>query len=288
MTDNTGNQIGTTVKYLPFGETRATVTVPTDKLFTGQRPDGTGLYYYNARYYDPTIGRFISPDTIIQSMANPQCFNRYSYCLNNPLKYTDPSGFNVKIGGIDVEDPSCMDASIILQMTPEQQKEFFAALQAWLAARETAPTDTQKLMDSDTTYTVQLGDINPNLDSIYDSKTNTITINGNYLEDASWWTGRSLLPAIYDASYTISPNKLSQFFITMAEVTPKILWYPVVVITTGAGAVLFITGLVTFNPLMAYGGYIIGANGYNGLALWVYNATNGQWNWPTIPGVPKP
>jgi hypothetical protein len=42
--------------------------------------------------YDPTIGRFISPDTVIQSMANPQCFNRYSYCLNNPLKYTDPSG----------------------------------------------------------------------------------------------------------------------------------------------------------------------------------------------------
>jgi hypothetical protein len=42
--------------------------------------------------YDPTIGRFISPDTVIPNPANPQCFNRYSYCLNNPLKYTDPSG----------------------------------------------------------------------------------------------------------------------------------------------------------------------------------------------------
>jgi RHS repeat-associated protein len=92
MTNQTGNQIGDTVKYLPFGETRANPDIPTDKLFTGQRLDGTGLYYYNARYYDPTIGRFISPDTVIQSMANPQCFNRYSYCLNNPLKYTDPSG----------------------------------------------------------------------------------------------------------------------------------------------------------------------------------------------------
>jgi RHS repeat-associated protein len=91
VTDNAGNQIGTTVKYLPFGETRLG-SVPTNKLFTGQRLDGTGLYYYNARYYDPTIGRFISPDTMIQNPANPQCFNRYSYCLNNPLKYTDPSG----------------------------------------------------------------------------------------------------------------------------------------------------------------------------------------------------
>ena len=44
------------------------------------------------RMYDPTIGRFISPDPYIQDWENSQNFNRYSYCLNNPLKYTDPSG----------------------------------------------------------------------------------------------------------------------------------------------------------------------------------------------------
>jgi hypothetical protein len=43
MTDTSGNQIGTTVKYLPFGGTRSG-GVPTDKLFTGQRLDATGLY----------------------------------------------------------------------------------------------------------------------------------------------------------------------------------------------------------------------------------------------------
>jgi RHS repeat-associated protein len=57
MTDDTGDSLGA-IKYLPFGETRSG-SVPTDKLFTGQRLDDTGLYYYNARYYDPTIGRFI-------------------------------------------------------------------------------------------------------------------------------------------------------------------------------------------------------------------------------------
>jgi RHS repeat-associated protein len=93
MTDQTGNQIGDTVKYLPFGETRANPNIATDKLFTGQRLDSTGLYYYNARYYDPTIGRFISPDIFIQIPSYSQSFNRYSYCLNNPLKYTDPSGY---------------------------------------------------------------------------------------------------------------------------------------------------------------------------------------------------
>jgi RHS repeat-associated protein len=58
----------------------------------GGRLDATGLYYYNARYYDPTIGRFITPDTVIQSRINPLCLNRYSYGLNNPLKSIDPSG----------------------------------------------------------------------------------------------------------------------------------------------------------------------------------------------------
>ena len=46
----------------------------------------------NARYYDPELGRFIQPDTVIPDLSNPQSYNRYSYCVNNPLRYTDPTG----------------------------------------------------------------------------------------------------------------------------------------------------------------------------------------------------
>ena len=46
----------------------------------------------NGRLYDPVIGRVFSPDNYVQMPFNSQNFNRYSYCLNNPLKYTDPSG----------------------------------------------------------------------------------------------------------------------------------------------------------------------------------------------------
>jgi hypothetical protein len=46
----------------------------------------------NARLYDPAVGRFIYPDPVVQSPDNSQNYNRYAYCLNNPLKYTDPSG----------------------------------------------------------------------------------------------------------------------------------------------------------------------------------------------------
>ena len=48
--------------------------------------------YYRARYYHPALGRFISADTLVPSPSDPQSLNRYSYVLNNPLKYTDPSG----------------------------------------------------------------------------------------------------------------------------------------------------------------------------------------------------
>jgi len=61
--------------------------------FTGQRLDGdTGLLYYGARYYDPALGMFLSPDTLVPEPGNPQALNRYSYVYNNPLRYTDPNG----------------------------------------------------------------------------------------------------------------------------------------------------------------------------------------------------
>jgi RHS repeat-associated protein len=50
------------------------------------------LYNMNGRLYDPVVGRFLSADNYVQAPGFTQSFNRYSYCLNNPLKYTDPDG----------------------------------------------------------------------------------------------------------------------------------------------------------------------------------------------------
>ncbi|MEZ4868012.1 MAG: polymorphic toxin-type HINT domain-containing protein [Caldilineaceae bacterium] len=55
------------------------------------------MYYYNARYYDPEIGQFISPDTVVPDPTNLFAYNRYMYSFGNPLKYNDPSG----------HDPQC-------------------------------------------------------------------------------------------------------------------------------------------------------------------------------------
>lgn len=80
--------------YTPFGVLYQTSgSQDSDYKFTGQRLDNsTGLYYYGARYYDPTLGQFITPDTVVQSPYDPQSLNRLTYCRNNPIQLIDPSG----------------------------------------------------------------------------------------------------------------------------------------------------------------------------------------------------
>ncbi|HEY2900218.1 MAG TPA: RHS repeat-associated core domain-containing protein, partial [Polyangia bacterium] len=56
-----------------------------------------GLVNMNGRIYDPLIGRFLSPDPTVQFVANLQSFNRYTYVLNNPLRYTDPTGYSLNV-----------------------------------------------------------------------------------------------------------------------------------------------------------------------------------------------
>ncbi len=51
-----------------------------------------GLINMNGRVYDPVLGRMLSADNYVQNLTSSQSYNRYSYCLNNPLKYNDPDG----------------------------------------------------------------------------------------------------------------------------------------------------------------------------------------------------
>ncbi len=78
------------ILYEPFGEQ---INTSNERYtYNGKELDESGLYYYGTRYYDPTIGRFISKDPLTGEKGSPQTLNRYVYCLNNPLKYIDPAG----------------------------------------------------------------------------------------------------------------------------------------------------------------------------------------------------
>jgi RHS repeat-associated protein len=127
VTDEAGRQVKY-LEYRPFGETKVEEGIfNARKKFTGKELDEeTGLYNFLARFYDPKMGRFISPDPLqilllgknntlknnlsfrfknttekdifVALLYNPQNLNKYSYCLNNPINYTDPLGLWVAMG----------------------------------------------------------------------------------------------------------------------------------------------------------------------------------------------
>ena len=60
----------------------------------------TGWYYLNARYYDPKVGRFLSPDTILGANGGLQGYNLFAYCNNNPVMFVDLDGAMMKLSSI--------------------------------------------------------------------------------------------------------------------------------------------------------------------------------------------
>jgi RHS repeat-associated protein len=95
---------GTTceTRYAAWGTSRSTFGCGTGGLlttfrYTGQRQEvslggSDGLYYYVARFYDPSIGRFTSPDTVVPNQYDPSSYDRFNYVGNNPIMKNDPTG----------------------------------------------------------------------------------------------------------------------------------------------------------------------------------------------------
>jgi RHS repeat-associated protein len=104
ITPEWGGADATEFDYDPWGARRnpdstfadvATFDLPVGhRGFTGQETiPNVELVNMNGRLYDPALGRFLSPDPNIQSESDLQSYNRYSYVQNNPLRYTDPTGY---------------------------------------------------------------------------------------------------------------------------------------------------------------------------------------------------
>jgi len=105
--------------------------VDTLRVQAGQRMDGFGLMDYTARYYSSTLGRFVSPDTIIPQPGNPMAWDRYGYVNSNPVKYTDPSGHML--------DDGCHSSG-----APEIQMQLFT-LFIWVGFPAIVKPDTTSL-----------------------------------------------------------------------------------------------------------------------------------------------
>ncbi|WP_447079027.1 RHS repeat domain-containing protein [Shewanella algae] len=105
ITNKSGNVVQQ-FTYDPWGKQTAAyshsllndyIAPAASKGYTGHEGiDNLNLIHMNGRIYDPTIGRFLQADPHIQAPTNTQSYNRYSYVLNNPMSYSDPSGFFFK------------------------------------------------------------------------------------------------------------------------------------------------------------------------------------------------
>ena len=116
VTDAAGLELRV-MAYDPFGERRASdwmgeldddgrqaiaddASVKTSRGYTGhEHLERTGLIHMNGRVYDPVLGRFLSPDPVVADATYSQSWNAYSYALNSPLSFTDPSGHIVRPSG---------------------------------------------------------------------------------------------------------------------------------------------------------------------------------------------
>jgi RHS repeat-associated protein len=97
--------------------------IPTTYRYTGQRQEILlggldGLYFYGARWYDSSLGRFLSADTLIPQPGDPQAWDRFAYASNNSLRYIDPTGHMISSaihdsdGDAQCNDPyHCLDAN---------------------------------------------------------------------------------------------------------------------------------------------------------------------------------
>ncbi len=123
VSDDKGNNVSQT-KYSPYGNELTTYNLQptTEREYTGQIADkNTQLAYYNARYYDPVLSRFISADSVRQ-LADQ--LNRYSYVGGNPIMMNDPGGQRAD-EGIDLQFESYVkDTNESFQLAQKISKKY--------------------------------------------------------------------------------------------------------------------------------------------------------------------
>ncbi|HEY3354703.1 MAG TPA: FG-GAP-like repeat-containing protein [Polyangia bacterium] len=93
ITDQAGKEVKY-YDYAPYGKVIAESGTASDShRYTGQEAeDETGLMFYQARHYDPSLGRFVQADSLVPDANSPQSLDLYAYANNNPINYVDPSG----------------------------------------------------------------------------------------------------------------------------------------------------------------------------------------------------
>ena len=171
-TDYQGN-ITETCTSLPFGnDLSCNGPDPTEHHFTGKERDAeSGNDYFGARYYASSMGRFLSPDPLLNSGRpdDPQSWNRYSYVSNNPLNRTDPTGLYT-VGSCNADADTCKN------MASNLKDDYWAIVNARFKAIEAGDMDAAVALGKSLDNLGAPGEKNAAGDTV------TININAN-MED---------------------------------------------------------------------------------------------------------
>ena len=108
-----------------------------------------GLYFYNSRFYDAQLGRFVSPDSIIPNPSDPVSYDRFAYVRNNTLRYVDPTGHRLCEGHMFCE-PIPKKISLQFQRLPVDESDL-SWLQ-WFGATDFAYSDHKNYINGRDNY----------------------------------------------------------------------------------------------------------------------------------------
>jgi len=165
LTNSAGAAV-TCYDYLPFGEEIGNGTAArtascfgpgsypaaggaANVEFTGQARDAeSGLDFFQARYMSAAQGRFMSPDPLgafVADPGNPQSWNLYSYGLNNPPRYSDPTGYEPCVDGVDPDNGNLCTVATSTPIEPDPGPSITCYLYPWLCSGQSNPsTDPQQ------------------------------------------------------------------------------------------------------------------------------------------------
>ena len=205
-----------------------------DRGYTGhEQLSAFGLINMNGRMYDPTMSSFLSVDNFVQAPDNSQNFNRYAYCLNNPLKYTDPSGWRM-LGAMNYSNPFHENWGVNFAehvVTSHEAREILwnmgISVGTWMMGNEVCGMSGGGLGSDYTVdrkgYVENMGDNDMTYDILYTSAAyaDGDYSNGLIVYDLSILAGLTEDRADYRGNYGITTSKKDAFnvFYFMAENT---------------------------------------------------------------------
>ncbi len=155
----------------------------TKRGYTGhEHIDHASVVHMNGRIYDPITGRFMQADPIIQEVKNSQNYNRYSYVLNNPLSYTDPTGYSFFTSGPGGNSPGAGQGATVEQEKPKDKAGDFSGEDGTVVKLDGSKGDQANFFDAGGSFTNPITNAQPTTQPQTETQTGSSDLYRGFLK----------------------------------------------------------------------------------------------------------